>query len=777
MKRLWKRGLIIILTVIIACSMISCSKDKKVSKGQYVEKELTLPEELGATQEASLTRGKDNTVYLIGADNNGLQVLFESKDNGQSWDKKTLNLPIEENKIFRGDAEVSENGDIFIRYNLFTKEEIEQCEKGSDSGNDAESEDGDFNRKQIMGERYIIIDKEGNSKELNLDYLKDTTGEIYYNFKFDKEGNILASSNNGEVVRIDSTTGKEIRSYLINEDYVANVTATENYLIVVTASKILKYRLEDGKEVGEIKSLDVSNILKGNVVSFSGNEEDSIYYASSGGVYNLDAEKDKTKKIMDSKSYNLENQNIAIQSMILYGKNSFLVIYVDMDKNQLILNNYEFSKNQVIDKDKEIKIFSLDKNSSIERAVAIFRKENPNVDVKIDVVSEDKSVGTVSDALKKLNTEIMAGNGPDIICLDGIDAEPYIEKGILEDISDVIKDYDENNLILSNVVDAYTDKGEIYKFPIGIALPVAIGENIGEIKDIDTLNKFFQQQFSENKRVLSIYNIETLFPSLCNIYSDEFIRGNNIDINKLEEFFEKVKEMKDIAIETTPTEEYQSYIEEKENFDIPGIWQDSYWSLALRAIPGAYPLQSVCSDSGSIDIGGFGSFDSLSELVSVRTKEKDLDYTILPSEDKSKFIPIGLVGINSKSKEKTLAKDFIHLLLSEDVQKCNFGENRFPVNISTLKKEKINDEHMEEGAKICVQNNDDKDIEFEHVWPSDEECEKLIDKIKNAKKPVDIKPTILVVLKDAFDKYDSGEISLKEAAKKVEKDTKLDLDE
>lgn len=377
----------------------------------------------------------------------------------------------------------------------------------------------------------------------------------------------------------------------------------------------------------------------------------------------------RPKKIMDSKAYNLENQNMLIQNMILYGKNSFLAIYVDVEKNQLILNNYEFSKNQVIDKDKEIKIFSLDKNSSIERAVAIFRKEDPNVDVKIDVVYEDKSVSTVSDALKKLNTEIMAGNGPDIICLDGIDAEPYIEKGILEDISDVIKDYDKNNLILSNVVDAYTDKGKIYKFPIGIALPVAIGENIGDIKDIDTLNKFFQQQFSENKRVLSIYNIETLFSSLCNIYSDEFIRGNNIDKNKLKEFFKKVKEMKDIAIETTPTEEYQSYLEEYENYDAPGIWQDNYWSLTLRAIPWAYPLQSVCSDSGSIDIGGVGSFDSLSELVSVRTIKKDLNYTILPSEEKSKFIPIGLVGINSKSKEKTLAKDFIHLLLSEDVQK------------------------------------------------------------------------------------------------------------
>ena len=39
------------------------------------------------------------------------------------------------------------------------------------------------------------------------------------------------------------------------------------------------------------------------------------------------------------------------------------------------------------------------------------------------------------------------------------------------------------------------------------------------------------------------------------------------------------------------------------------------------------------------------------------------------------------------------------------------------------------------------------------------------------------KKVILVALKDAFDKYDSGEISLEEASKKVEKNTKLDLDE
>lgn len=186
MKGSWKRVLVIILASIIACSVISCGKTKKVSKGQYVEKELTLPEGLGTTQTMSLTRGKDDTVYLIGADNSGFQVLFESKDNGQSWDEKKLNLPIEENKIFQGNGEVSENGDVFIRYNLFTKEEVEHQEKMVASESDNKSEYEDFKIKQIMDERYIVIDKEGNTKELNLDYLKDPTGENYYNFKFDR---------------------------------------------------------------------------------------------------------------------------------------------------------------------------------------------------------------------------------------------------------------------------------------------------------------------------------------------------------------------------------------------------------------------------------------------------------------------------------------------------------------------------------------------------------------------------------------------------------------
>ena len=59
---------------------------------------------------------------------------------------------------------------------------------------------------------------------------------------------------------------------------------------------------------------------------------------------------------------------------------------------------------------------------------------------------------TRTDALKTLNTEIMAGKGPDILILDGISSETYAEQGMLEDLSGILKEAG----LLDNIESAYT---------------------------------------------------------------------------------------------------------------------------------------------------------------------------------------------------------------------------------------------------------------------------------------------------------------------------------
>ncbi len=45
---------------------------------------------------------------------------------------------------------------------------------------------------------------------------------------------------------------------------------------------------------------------------------------------------------------------------------------------------------------------------------------------------------TANDAVKNLNTQLLAGKGPDMILLNGMPADAYIEKGILMDLSDFV---------------------------------------------------------------------------------------------------------------------------------------------------------------------------------------------------------------------------------------------------------------------------------------------------------------------------------------------------
>lgn len=95
--------------------------------------------------------------------------------------------------------------------------------------------------------------------------------------------------------------------------------------------------------------------------------------------------------------------------------------------------------------------------------------------IEVGISEEDGK--TVSDAIRSLNTEIMAGNGPDIILMDGLLIEDYIEKSVLEDLSDVVKGVKTNGeKFFENVLSSY-EKGEnLYAVPSRFSVPIIIGK-------------------------------------------------------------------------------------------------------------------------------------------------------------------------------------------------------------------------------------------------------------------------------------------------------------
>ena len=69
---------------------------------------------------------------------------------------------------------------------------------------------------------------------------------------------------------------------------------------------------------------------------------------------------------------------------------------------------------------------------------------------------------TRDDALKNLNTKIMAGEGPDVLVLDNMPIESYINKGLLLDLSTFAGELNGNGNLFQNVVEAVKTDDKLY---------------------------------------------------------------------------------------------------------------------------------------------------------------------------------------------------------------------------------------------------------------------------------------------------------------------------
>lgn len=104
--------------------------------------------------------------------------------------------------------------------------------------------------------------------------------------------------------------------------------------------------------------------------------------------------------------------------------------------------------------------------SILELAAKTFQKNNPGVAVEITDYS--KKGYNIDKYIKTINTQLMAGKGPDIVPIAYLPAIKYIRKNIFADISGYIgkdNEFNDENYFM-NVVNACKYKGAIYALPV-----------------------------------------------------------------------------------------------------------------------------------------------------------------------------------------------------------------------------------------------------------------------------------------------------------------------
>ena len=101
-------------------------------------------------------------------------------------------------------------------------------------------------------------------------------------------------------------------------------------------------------------------------------------------------------------------------SVVMGDKEDFYVLYSQDKAGTNLLEYYVFDPSIPSVPEKTLKVFGLSENDTVRQAIIRFQKKH--TDVKVEFNTSGKTAGEVStDDIRTLNTELLGGNGADVL--------------------------------------------------------------------------------------------------------------------------------------------------------------------------------------------------------------------------------------------------------------------------------------------------------------------------------------------------------------------------
>lgn len=793
-----KYGLVA-LSSVFALSMFGCTKVGSAAEmGRYIEEFYDAPE--GIYDVRDLRVLSDGTIGMLAYGEKEIE-LYISDDECQNWNRKEINLPqgdSENSMLSVNNAILSKDGNIFISYYFYDYMKSEEDENLKEESVDDNAEDATDDKYFEPEYKYAFIDDEGSIHDISLDEISQNTAEdedmsynrYYYTFKFAKNGDIVFSNDNGMIYQLDSASGEIKNEFVLDDSYISDFTTVGDSLVIVGGNSVKEYSLESGKELGNIKPLE-SEVLYENNSNFYGisnifsDDDKTIYYTSTTGLYKYKLGEKEVEQIIEGSLSSIGDDNMHISTFVVGKDNTFLACGQDYNSYEVGTSIIRFTYSADTPKvpENQITVYSLYENYQIRQNIVLYQKANPDIYIKLEIGTSGEDAITESDALRTLNTEIMAGKGPDIILLDGM-SEAYFEQGLLEDISDVIADYTKNDLLFENIIDAYTDKnGKVYSIPTKITIPVVVGktEYVSSVTDLQTLSAALVKSAENSGKANDDKYVEMYTPSMLvsMLYyangSTWLNEDNTINEDNIKEFLEETKNIYDAYLATYDEAQYEEYKESMQSYideygeDIGIYYLDNYLN----------PMSIMNESSKKLAVGVISGRDFIEYMYSLSKGNQDISYALINGQASGVFVPKNLMGINAKSDNKEIAKKFIAYLLSEESQSKESYDG-LPINKAAFDKiseypyadEFVgeNGEGYSEDQSIGTwgfSNENGTTVELKVYWPTKEYFNNFKAEIESLKSPVTVNTIVLEEVAKAFDKYANGNATLDEVVKNI----------
>lgn len=298
----------------------------------------------------------------------------------------------------------------------------------------------------------------------------------------------------------------------------------------------------------------------------------------------------------------------------------------------------EKQNEQTKKEDAVLRLYTLKENENLWQSAKLFMEKYPKYPVVIEMGISEEDGKTVSDAIRSLNTEIMAGNGPDIILMDGLPIEDYIEKGGLEDLSDMVESVKENGEgFFENVLSSYEKGEKVYAIPSRFSVPIIIGkEGAVTPEEVKTLSGTLKTRTEEQIKGIARNATKSIPLLLLTFWNDIISEESVVDQEALSTFLEEARMLFDAS---------------EIDLELPYYSGDAGVTMAFQ------------KDILSVDEMDMGQ--TLAQLESV-SANSPVFYDYLNSESGKKFIPKWIFGITASSEKKEAAKAFLSYFLSSE---------------------------------------------------------------------------------------------------------------
>lgn len=421
--------------------------------------------------------------------------------------------------------------------------------------------------------------------------------------------------------------------------------------------------------------------------ALTGDADGAAYYACTDGIYRLAPGGTLPEQIVPAEGTAMSISSNYPLSLLRTAEGDFMVLLFGDGGGSGDLYFYHYDETLPTHADTTLTVWSLADSATARLAVNAYKKANPEVDVTFETAVQtdtDDVSAAINDALTQLNTELLAGEGPDVLLLDRVDYTTYINKGMLADMSDTVP----LDALQSNIIDPFVTDGKAYVLPARFIVPALCGDagTLDGLTDLDTLqdavlaaaprpdteqysDEYYTALPDDQKYALALSSgvdfAQLLLPSSANA----LLRDGALDADALTKVFTFVKTTADYygMADYTHTEMDGASSQSYDNADIVIIdsQQDEY-STCSRA---KFGWMDVATPYAVIAMARTGDiFDADAEAVPV-------DMIPMPGLTQGAYNPQVLVGVNANSKNPDAAKGLAAAFFGTDVQSqyCSDG--------------------------------------------------------------------------------------------------------